>query len=577
MLEAAERRDNSLANLRLAVALVGVAMIWLALLARVLPPIWLVLPGALYMGLVFAHGGVLRQRDRLARAVEVYESGLARLTDLWRGQGRTGEEYADEDHLYAVDLDVVGPGSLFQRISTARTAPGEETLARWLLEPEDFESLASRQEAVAELRGRLDLRESAALLGDEVSFEISSEQLEDWGGASPVVTSTRSAWLAGGVAGLNVLALVAWWRLPWGSLPLLPALIASGAFVLIWRRRVGAVLAAARHRHRELSHFAQLLHFLESETFSADGLLELQARVRRVGFPASRMVRLLAQLLEWNESRRNILFLPIAGLLLLESQLAFAVERWRADAGSEAGGWLRAVGEFEALCSLAAFAFENPDDCFPELEPGAAIFVADGLGHPLLSRASCVRNDLELGGSLRLLLVSGSNMSGKSTLLRSVGVNAVLAQAGATVRARRLRISPLRVGASLTVGDSLAQGTSRFYAEISRLRAIAALGEASVPLLFLLDEILHGTNSHDRRIGAEGVIRSLLAGEGIGLVTTHDLALAEIAEDLGSRAANVHFEDRIDGGRMVFDYKLRRGVVDKSNALSLMRELGLDV
>jgi DNA mismatch repair ATPase MutS len=199
------------------------------------------------------------------------------------------------------------------------------------------------------------------------------------------------------------------------------------------------------------------------------------------------------------------------------------------------------------------------------------------LGHPLIPESRNVRTDLRLSDEPRVLVVSGSNMSGKSTLLRTAGVNVVLALAGAPVRARRLRLSPLQVGASIHIQDSLQAGASRFYAEIKRLRQIVDLTHGSVPVLFLLDEILHGTNSHDRRIGAEGVVRGLLDRGAIGLVTTHDLALARVAEELAPLAANVHFEDRLEDGKMTFDYRLRPGVVQRSNALELMRSVGLEV
>jgi DNA mismatch repair ATPase MutS len=240
--------------------------------------------------------------------------------------------------------------------------------------------------------------------------------------------------------------------------------------------------------------------------------------------------------------------------------------------------WLDAVGEIEALSSIAAYRFEHPGDVFPEFEEGSApIFDAEALGHPLLPEATAVRNDVRIGGDVRVLVVSGSNMSGKSTLLRTVGVNAVLAQAGAPVRARRLRLTPLTVGASIRIQDSLHAGVSRFYAEVTRLGAIMRRASQPPPLLFLIDELLHGTNSHDRRIGAEAIVRGLVDRGAIGLVTTHDLALAHVADALGPRGANVHFRDVLEDGQMRFDYIMRPGVVDHSNALQLMRSVGLEV
>ncbi len=235
------------------------------------------------------------------------------------------------------------------------------------------------------------------------------------------------------------------------------------------------------------------------------------------------------------------------------------------------------VGEFEALCALASYSYENPEDPFPEIVTDALCYEGVGLAHPLLPRQRRVRNDVKLGGNLRLLVVSGSNMSGKSTYLRTLGINAVLALAGAPVPAHRLRLSPLVLGATLRIQDSLQEGRSRFYAEISRLRQVVDLSRGPLPLLFLLDELFAGTNSHDRRAGAEALVRGLVEAGAIGLITTHDLSLTDIAERLGDRAANVHFADRFENGEMIFDYRLQPGVVRNSNALALMRAVGLKV
>ena len=228
---------------------------------------------------------------------------------------------------------------------------------------------------------------------------------------------------------------------------------------------------------------------------------------------------------------------------------------------------------------MSAYAYEHPADPYPSLAATAtpACFDGLGLGHPLVPAARMVRNDVHLEGATRLLLVSGSNMSGKSTLLRTVGINCVLAQMGAPVRATALMLSPLQLGATLRIQDSLQEGRSRFYAEITRVRELADLARGPVPLMFLLDELFHGTNSHDRLAGATGVLRSFLERGAIGLVTTHDLALTAMADQLGPTAANVHFEDWFDGGEIRFDYLMKRGPVTRSNALALMRAVGLDV
>jgi DNA mismatch repair ATPase MutS len=240
--------------------------------------------------------------------------------------------------------------------------------------------------------------------------------------------------------------------------------------------------------------------------------------------------------------------------------------------------WLTAIGEFEALTSVGTYAFEHPHDPFPEFAATSnpPSLNAETLGHPLLPAANCVRNDVSLGGEKQVLLVSGSNMSGKSTLLRAVGINAVLAMMGAPVRAERFVISPLALGASMRISDSLQKGVSHFYAEISRIRQVVELSGRG-PLLFLFDEILQGTNSHDRRVGAEGILRTLLRNGAIGLVTTHDLALTSLEQLFPGRIANVHFQERLESGKLSFDYHLREGVVTTSNGLELMKSIGLEV
>jgi len=359
-----------------------------------------------------------------------------------------------------------------------------------------------------------------------------------------------------------------------------PFVMALIGVLLYYRATKGRVLAVLREGEeplRDLLVFAQVAATIERASFESDVLVRLQRRLSTGNVTAGAAVGRLARLNRWQEAQRNAMFFPVAVALLWSVHFAYALEAWRARYGGNVATWLRTVGEFEALASLAAYAYEHPEDPYPEIVSGPARYDAAGLGHPLIPRDQCVRNSVRLGSDPSLLVVSGSNMSGKSTLLRSVGINAVLALAGAPVRATSLTLCPMNVGASLHIVDSIQEGTSHFYAEILRLRDILLLTKEPIPVLFLIDEILHGTNSHDRRTGAEAVLRSLVEAGGIGLVTTHDLALTRIADNLGARAANVHFQDRIADDRLVFDYTMREGVVERSNALALMRSVGLDV
>jgi DNA mismatch repair ATPase MutS len=283
------------------------------------------------------------------------------------------------------------------------------------------------------------------------------------------------------------------------------------------------------------------------------------------------------RLTEWLDAGLNQLFAPIAYVLLWTFHCSAFIEKWRAVNGPMIRDWIDASGQYEGISALATLAFDNLESCWPDILSGPPRLSAASIAHPLLPRSSRVANDVEIGNPSRLLIVSGSNMSGKSTLMRTIGVNTVLALAGGPAIAMSMAITPLQVGASIRTQDSLQDGVSRFYAEITRIRQIVGLTDGPLPVLFLLDEILHGTNSHDRQIGAEAIARSLVAASAVGLVTTHDLALARLADDLALNATNVHFEDQVTDGRVEFDYRLKEGVVRKSNAIALMRAVGLDV
>jgi DNA mismatch repair ATPase MutS len=293
---------------------------------------------------------------------------------------------------------------------------------------------------------------------------------------------------------------------------------------------------------------------------------------------ASAIVGRLLRTIAARDALRNEFVRPFGLLLFVRSLAAVVIDRWHARHRHDLEMWIDAVGEIEALVSLATYAFEHPSDPFPVLANDGPRFDAEALAHPLLHESIAVRNDVRVGNDgPHLLVVSGSNMSGKSTLLRAVGINTVLAMAGAPVRARSLVVTPVLIGASIRVDDSLQEGHSRFYSEILRIRDIVESAAHGEPVLFLLDEILHGTNSHDRRIGAEAIVRALVTTGAIGLITTHDLALTAFADAPEIRARNVHFEDDIADGRLVFDYLMRDGVVERSNALELMRAIGLKV
>jgi len=589
----AERERASLWMSRARLSLAGVAA-GILIAGGFTAANWLLIPLAAFLVSIGVHARLLNARDRARSAVAFYERAIARRTHQWIGRGAQGDRFRQPDHPFAEDIDLFGRGSLFELLSTARTQAGEETLARWLLEPAAPAEARARQEAVRELAGRLDLRETIAVLGDGVGVGVHAQALRTWSRA-PIVLQGRATRIALFLLALSTVAVVVPWllavvffipsaveRLPGSPAMFLAVTIAviTTTVAMAWwfTSRASAVVAGVETPSRDLDLLEAILHTLEAERFESPWLVRLHGALGGTTRPASGEIGRLAQLVALLNSRRNVMFVVPAALLLWGTQFAFAIEHWRARVGDHVPHWLEAIGEFEALSALATFAAENPDYAFPDFVPPPATLRAVALAHPLLPETA-VANDITIGGDApHLFVVSGSNMSGKSTFLRALGVNVALAQAGAPVRATRFVLSPITVGASIRILDSLQDGRSRFMAEILRLKQVVDLARSTPgQVLFLLDEILAGTNSHDRRIGADALLDGLVALGAIGLVTTHDLALGAIADRLGPRAANVHFEDHFEEGALVFDFRLREGVVRTSNAIPLMRSIGLDV
>ena len=579
--EVSSLRRDRIGNLRLLVFLGAVAIVWYAF--HGLSIWWIAAPLAIFVVLVWWQARMERDTECHRRAIRFYERGIARLENRWQGGGEDGERFIDPHHPYASDLDLFGRAGLFELLSTARTRGGEERLAAWLKSAAAHTAttaeLIARHEAIDELRPMLELREQLAILGDDYRTGVNPDRLVQWS-ATPAQPFPLWRRVLALIFSLIVAATLIWWVStdltdPDARLILISIGAVEGLFALTMRTRILEIVHSVEEPVRDLDLLSQILAALENQRFRSPLLNALRKAIDVNGHPASHRIARIRRLIEMLDSRDNVFVRAFGPLLLWTTQLGMAIESWRAANGPQVAAWLDAVSEMEALSSLANYAWEHPDDPFPQFcDDAGPFFEGDAMGHPLLPEAQCVRNSVKLAAPLRLLVVSGSNMSGKSTLLRTIGVNTVLALVGAPVRAKELTLSHISLGASIRTTDSLEEGHSRFMAEILRLKQVL---ELPAPALFLLDELLGGTNSHDRALGSEGLIRALLARGAIGLVTTHDLALSRIADELAPAAANVHFEDRLENGRLVFDYKVRPGVVERSNALDLMRAVGLDI
>ncbi len=568
-------------NVRLLLVAAIVVVGWLSLGRHAFSWWWLSLPVAAFVAVGVYHTKILQAQSCAERAVAVYRNGLARIEDRWVGNGQSGERFDLPHHVYAADLDLFGKGSLFELLSTARTRMGEDALAQWLLAPATVEEIQGRHAAVSELRDRLDLREEVAVLGEDSRVGVHPEALLEWA-ATP--NRLNRLWMRSAAPLLAILAFAS--AIVWGvwglATPFVVIVFTELLITYSFRSQLKDVFESTEHAFANLDLLSALLARLEREDFVTPRLQVLKRQLASHNLAGSEAIARLRTIVQFVESRRNPAMRFLDPPLMYSVQVAFAAEAWRRAHGNAVASWLRATGEIEALLAIAAYSYEHPDDPFPEVidgvpENAAGSFIGEELGHPLIPAAKCVRNSVHICGKTRVLLVSGSNMSGKSTLLRTVGINTVLAMAGAPVRARRLQLTPLQVGASIRVNDSLYEGNSRFYAEITRLRQIYEMAGHKPTLLFLLDELLQGTNSKDRRIGAEGIVRAFVELGATGLISTHDLALTDIAGVAEGTLRNVHFQDELENGRMKFDFTLREGVVTKSNGLELMRSIGLKV
>ena len=600
---ALEARASLIATARLVVFGGALALLAAIVFAHLPSEAWMGLLGLVlaFAALVVLHARVHAAKERQLAAARFHERALARMAGKWRAFPSMGERWALETHPYAGDLDVFGKSSLFQLLDATSTRFGEEVLARWLSAGDgaspaagedaakDFAAaIRERQAAVKDLAPRVTVREELAVVGSLLDDgKPDPRPFVMWAGQAvaapgqglpgwlrliavllPVITVGTAVAASSGLAPRA--AFLA---------PFVLCLVVLGAL----RPRLGPILEAASSKETALARYAGMLAILENEPFEAPALIALQKRLRESGASATKEMASLSRIVGFLDARNNEVFRFFIGpMLMWDLWCALALDRWRSRAGRVAFGWFRALAELEALASLAGFAFERPDHIFPEIvaEP---VIEAITLGHPLIEADKRVSNDVTMAGPGHALVVTGSNMSGKSTLLRAVGINVVLANAGAPVCAKSMRVGRLIVATSMRVSDSLDEGTSRFYAELKKLKLVLDLarkakkGELQGSLLFLLDEILHGTNTRERLIGARAILRELLKLGAMGAVSTHDLGLGDLEGEMPEQVRNIHFEEQVAGDVMTFDYKLRTGIVQSSNALRLMKIVGLDV
>lgn len=576
-----DRRGALLAHLRTATFLASVG-VGLAVIFERLPRVWVLAAlGCLaaYVVLAVVHSGVLREESRARVLLALAQRGLARLTGGWRGFPQTGAEFLPEGHLYAADLDVLGQGSLFQRLDDTGTRAGAQQLAAWLLEAApDAAAVEARQQALRELAPLLDFRQAliaeARLAGDEradpsrfIAWAEGTSPLSGIRWAFPIAHVLPVFTITAGLLAANDVI---------DALPFWLGLGAQVAIVLATRGPLGRMWEALTLGDRGFVRFEETFRAIDAQRFEAPLLQSLKAGLGE-GPPVAARLKSFARLMGFAELRASGQLHPIINALTLWDILfLFRIDAWREGHGAGVRRWFEGLAQLEALASMASWPFERPADAWPTVDDGPVHFEADALGHPLLDAP--VTNDVALPGPGHAWVITGSNMSGKTTLMRTVGLNAVMALAGLPVCAASVRLGRAQVLTSMRVKDSLERGVSYFYAEVQRVKRLLDVTRANPQrCLFLLDELFMGTNTRERQSASKQLLQMLLDAGAAGAVTTHDLALCELADERSGLVRNVHFRDEIVDGEMRFDYRLREGVVTTSNALEVLRRAGIPV
>ncbi len=583
------RRSHTISTLRLTTFLTGAACIVWWLTWRAGLPLVGILGGALlavFAVLVVWHARVEARAAWFEALRIVNVRAQARVDREWSALplAEPPPSFDAARHPYAQDLDLFGRASLAQWLGPPATPYGSVSLSQWLLAPADPGEVAARQEAVAELAPAAQWRERFAAHGVLLSAErpVNLERFLAWAEGDGTF-GNAAAWRIG----IRALTLSIWVLLGLQIAGLLQSalwLVSATAGIVVSfvaARRLHETFSGAGAGDRALAIYAGLFEDAVGAPAASARLRQVHDRLSAGGHSAPECMRQLRRILGFADLRTGagVFHFLIHALTLWDFHVAFAFDRWRQRVGPRARDWMTALGELDALSSFASVAFDNPDWCTPRID-AAPELIATGIGHPLISGKRRVTNDVEIGPAGTVLLITGSNMSGKSTLLRAVGLNVVLAQAGGRACAAALRLPAADLQASMRVQDSLELGLSYFMAALARLKGIVDRAEQPRPgrtLLYLLDEILQGTNTAERSIAVRGIIRHLLEAGAIGAMTTHDLALA--AEPPLDRAARlVHFTESMEAdGRMSFDYRLRPGLATSRNALRLMQLIGIEL
>ena len=575
-LQSLKRKDTQLSYLRLISFLVLVALFILALqYLGWLSLLYVLVAVALFGKLIHYHEALQGQMHFIERSQDLNRRELRGL-DFDFAQNYSGIDFREENHPYESDLDIFGDHSIFQYLVRAQTRPGREMLAHWLKAAAKVDEILQRQEAIQELTPNLDFRQAIWVEADKVDDD--QRHLANLGTwlQSPDHLRHRLDMkiLKIVLPPLVIIGMVAIGNYITMSLVWLPLVVPG---YLLWRshQAITQMLDRTEKIAEALTTYSRILSRIEETSFVADLLTEGKDNLETGGIKASKQIRKLSYRIRQLSVRQNFFGIFFNLFFLWDFHWVVALEKSKAELAPVLSNWLETLSLFEALNSLATFSFNHPTYAFPKLND--TTLSAQDLGHPLIPDAARITNPIQVGSEKHIMLITGSNMAGKSTYLRTVGVNLILAGAGAPVCAATMSFDPRPIYTSMRVADALEDGASSFYAELAKLKRVIDAVQENPRIIFLLDEILKGTNSGDRHKGSEALLRQLIKVGGVGLVATHDLALTEMERSFPGQIENWYFDVVIEEGKLAFDYKIKRGICQSFNATILMQQMGIEV
>lgn len=542
--------------------------------------IFAILPFILFIWLVKRHNFWFHRKDFLKKKIVINEQELRAIQyDFSDFDG--GKEYIDPGHLYTFDLDIFGEHSLFQYINRTSTPVGKEHLAEWFnAHLENKEAIEQRQEAIRELSTDLEYRQQIRLSGLLYKGKpADTSEIKEWANSPSYYRKHRLLrMIPATVSVINLLCISL------TCLDILPASIAGGVFACfvvfssVFSKGITKLQATYGKKLQILSTYADQILLTEKKDMHSPVLQELKAELTSRNQTASQAVRRLSKLMNALDQRNNLLIsMLLNGLIFWELRQVMKIEQWKEVHASDLPRWIETVGEIDAYCSLATFAYNHPEYIYPKINSHSFHMQAKALGHPLMDRNKCVRNGIDIDKRPFFIIITGANMAGKSTYLRTVGVNYLLACMGAPVWADEMEIYPARLVTSLRTNDSLTDNESYFFAELKRLKLIIDKLEAGEELFIILDEILKGTNSMDKQKGSFALIKQFMSMNANGIIATHDLLLGTLIEAFPENIRNYCFEADITNNELTFSYQKRNGVAQNMNACFLMKKMGIAV